>query len=36
LVAADAELDALPNAPRILATTGKLFGEGFNHPPLGI
>ncbi len=30
-----AELDALPpNAPRILLATGKLVGEGFDHPPL--
>jgi superfamily II DNA or RNA helicase len=29
------ELDALPpNAPRILLATGKLVGEGFDHPPL--
>lgn len=30
-----ADLDALPpNAPRILLATGKLVGEGFDHPPL--
>jgi superfamily II DNA or RNA helicase len=30
-----AELDALPaDAPRILLATGKLIGEGFDHPPL--
>lgn len=30
-----AELDALaPEAPRILLSTGKLVGEGFDHPPL--
>ena len=30
-----AELDALaPEAPRILLATGKLVGEGFDHPPL--
>ena len=29
------ELDALaPQAPRILLSTGKLVGEGFDHPPL--
>ena len=29
------ELDALsPNAPRIVLATGKLVGEGFDHPPL--
>lgn len=29
------ELDALPpDAPRILLSTGKLVGEGFDHPPL--
>ena len=29
------ELDALgPDAPRILLATGKLVGEGFDHPPL--
>jgi superfamily II DNA or RNA helicase len=29
------ELDALPpEAPRILVATGKLVGEGFDHPPL--
>jgi superfamily II DNA or RNA helicase len=29
------ELDALaPQAPRILLATGKLVGEGFDHPPL--
>ena len=28
-------LDALPpEAPRILLSTGKLVGEGFDHPPL--
>jgi len=28
-------LDALPpNAPRVLLSTGKLVGEGFDHPPL--
>ena len=30
-----AELDALPpQAPRVLVATGKLVGEGFDHPPL--
>ncbi|WP_318013665.1 TOTE conflict system archaeo-eukaryotic primase domain-containing protein [Roseateles oligotrophus] len=30
-----AELDALaPEAPRILLASGKLVGEGFDHPPL--
>ncbi|MBO9745968.1 DEAD/DEAH box helicase family protein [Xanthomonas phaseoli pv. dieffenbachiae] len=30
-----AELDALPpEAPRILLATGRLVGEGFDHPPL--
>lgn len=30
-----AQLDALPpDAPRILLATGKLIGEGFDHPPL--
>ncbi|CRI63427.1 putative DNA or RNA helicases of superfamily II (modular protein) [Thiocapsa sp. KS1] len=30
-----AELDTLPpDDPRILLATGKLVGEGFNHPPL--
>ena len=30
-----AELDAMvPQAPRILLATGKLVGEGFDHPPL--
>jgi len=30
-----AELDTLPpEAPRILLATGKLVGEGFDHPPL--
>jgi superfamily II DNA or RNA helicase len=29
------QLDALPpEAPRILLATGKLVGEGFDHPPL--
>ena len=29
------ELDALPpDAPRVLVATGKLVGEGFDHPPL--
>lgn len=29
------ELDALPpDAPRVLLSTGKLVGEGFDHPPL--
>lgn len=29
------ELDTLPpNAPRVLLATGKLVGEGFDHPPL--
>jgi superfamily II DNA or RNA helicase len=29
------ELNALPpNAPRVLLATGKLVGEGFDHPPL--
>jgi len=29
------ELQALPpDAPRILLATGKLVGEGFDHPPL--
>ena len=32
-----AELDALPpNSPRILLATGRLVGEGFDHPPLDI
>ncbi len=30
-----AELDALPpDEPRVLLSTGKLVGEGFDHPPL--
>jgi len=30
-----AQLDTLPpDAPRILLATGKLVGEGFDHPPL--
>ena len=30
-----AQLDALPaDAPRVLLATGKLVGEGFDHPPL--
>ena len=30
-----AELDALPaDAPRVILATGKLVGEGFDHPPL--
>ncbi|MFM0111697.1 TOTE conflict system archaeo-eukaryotic primase domain-containing protein [Paraburkholderia nemoris] len=30
-----AELDVLPaDAPRVLLATGKLVGEGFDHPPL--
>jgi len=30
-----AKLDALPpDAPRVLLSTGKLVGEGFDHPPL--
>jgi superfamily II DNA or RNA helicase len=30
-----AEIDALaPDAPRILLATGRLVGEGFDHPPL--
>jgi len=30
-----ADLGALPpNAPRVLLSTGKLVGEGFDHPPL--
>jgi superfamily II DNA or RNA helicase len=30
-----AELNALPpDAPRVLLATGKLIGEGFDHPPL--
>ena len=29
------DLDALaPDAPRVLVSTGKLVGEGFDHPPL--
>ena len=29
------QLDALPSeAPRVLLATGKLVGEGFDHPPL--
>lgn len=33
--AVQAELDALPpDAPRVLLATGKLVGEGFDHPPL--
>lgn len=34
-VAVIAALNALPpNAPRVLLATGKLVGEGFDHPPL--
>lgn len=34
-VARIAELDTLPpEAPRILLATGKLVGDGFDHPPL--
>ena len=34
-VAALARLEALaPDAPRVLLSTGKLVGEGFDHPPL--
>ncbi len=34
-VAILAELEALPaGAPRVLLATGKLVGEGFDHPPL--
>ena len=30
-----ADLEALPpDAPRVLLATGKLVGEGFDHPPL--
>jgi len=30
-----AELDALsPDSPRVLLATGRLIGEGFDHPPL--
>ncbi len=30
-----ADLDALPpDAPRVLLSTGRLIGEGFDHPPL--
>ena len=30
-----AQLEALPSdAPRVLLATGKLVGEGFDHPPL--
>ena len=30
-----ADMDALPpDAPRVLLSTGKLVGEGFDHPPL--
>jgi len=30
-----ADLDALPpDDPRVLLSTGKLVGEGFDHPPL--
>lgn len=30
-----AKLNALPpDAPRVLLATGKLVGEGFDHPPL--
>jgi superfamily II DNA or RNA helicase len=30
-----AELEALPaDAPRVILATGKLVGEGFDHPPL--
>jgi superfamily II DNA or RNA helicase len=30
-----ADLDALPpDSPRVLLSTGKLVGEGFDHPPL--
>ncbi len=33
--AVQAQLDALPpDAPRVLLATGKLVGEGFDHPPL--
>jgi superfamily II DNA or RNA helicase len=33
--AAIAELDALaPDCPRVIIATGKLVGEGFDHPPL--
>jgi superfamily II DNA or RNA helicase len=29
------QLDALPSeAPRVLLATGRLVGEGFDHPPL--
>jgi hypothetical protein len=32
---AGGDLDALPpDAPRVLLATGKLVGEGFDHPPL--
>ena len=34
-MAALAKLEALaPEAPRVLLSTGKLVGEGFDHPPL--
>jgi superfamily II DNA or RNA helicase len=34
-VALVADLEALPpGAPRVLLSTGKLVGEGFDHPPL--
>ena len=34
-MAALARLEALaPGAPRVLLSTGKLVGEGFDHPPL--
>ena len=30
----DVRVDLPPDAPRVLLATGKLVGEGFDHPPL--